>query len=267
MDSFEEAFSDTERAANSALKSATDLAKQIRALQKAAKEGNITAIKRSSKNINTALGALRQEVANAVEVWPYTDDQELAYLGNGYLAELQGAIREEGLETYEQDGRLISPPSVVRVLPGDRAVRIDKKKVSTLRPPRLAEMLVKNSKKPPRFRADAFLESLYDAYSLVLGEQSSKQLTPHRSGSVVPLAKIYEALTLLPGVRREYMDNTDFARGIFFLETQGPSSTKKGARVSFPASTGTKSGRGTFQFVGPDGQVIRYYAIQFSGGE
>ena len=267
MESFEQAFSNTEKAADSALKSANDLTKQVKALQKAAKDGNITAIRKASQNLDDLMASLRQELANAVRTWPYTDEDEVTYLENGYLDELRHAAKEKGLDTYEQDGRLISPPSVVRVLPGDRAVRIDKKKVTTLRPFRLAEMLVKNSKKSTRFRADAFLESLYKAYSLVLGEQSSKQLTPNRSGSVVPLAKVYEALTLLPGVSREYMDNTDFARGIYFLETHGPSHTKKGARVSFPASTGTRSARGTFQFVGPDGQVIRYYAIQFSGGE
>ncbi len=267
MDSFEQAFSDTEKAADSALKSASDLTKQVKALQKAAKDGNITAIKKSCQNLDSVLALLRQEVANAVRTWPYTDEEEVVYLENGYLAELRQATKEKGLDTYEQDERLISPPSVVRVLSGVRAVRVDRKKISTLRPSHLAEMLVKNSKKPPRFKADYFLESLYKAYSLVLGEQSSKQLMLNRSGPVVPLTKIYEALTLLPGVSRELMDKTDFARGIFVLETQGPLRTKKGARVSFPASTGTKSGQGNFQFVGPEGQVIRYYAIQFIGGD
>ncbi|MCY4437238.1 MAG: hypothetical protein OXE05_07905 [Chloroflexi bacterium] len=267
MDSFEQAFSDTEKAADSALKSANDLTKQVKALQKAAKDGNITAIKNSCQNLDSVLALLRQEVANAVRTWPYTDEEEVMYLENGYFDELRQATEEKGLDTFEQDGRLISPPSVVRVLPGDRAVRVDRKKISTLRPSHLAEMLVKNSKKPPRFRADAFLESLHKTYALVSGEQSPKQLMPSRSGPAVPLAKIYEALTLLPGVSLHYMDKTDFARGIYVLETQGPFRTKKGARVSFPASTGTKSGRSTFQFVGPEGQVIRYYAIQFIGGD
>lgn len=267
MESFEQAFNNTEKAADSALKSANDLTKQVRALQKAAKDGNITAIKKACQNLDTVLALLRQEVANAVRTWPYTDEEEVLYLENGYLAELRQATKEKGLDTYEQDERLISPPSVVEVVPGDRAVRVDKKKVTTLRPLHLAETLVKNSKKSTQFGAITFLESLYKAYSLVLGEQSSKQLILNRSGLVVPLDKIYEALTLLPR-SRGLMDRTDFARGIYILETQGPLRTKKGARVSFPASTGTKGGRGaTFQFVGPEGQVIRYYAIQFVGGE
>ena len=266
MDSFEQAFDDTEKAADSALKSATDLAKQVKVLQKAARDGNITAIKKACSSLDTAVASLRQEVANAVQTWPYTDEEETAYLEHSYLAELRHATREKGLDTYEQDGRLISPPSVVRVLLRDRAVRIDKKKVSTLRPSYLADNLVNNSEKPPRFRADRFLESLHKAYLLVLGDQSSKQLTISRSGPVVLLANIYEALTLLPGSSLEY-DKIDFARALYFLDADGPSHTSKGARVSFPASTGTKSARGTFQFVGPDGHVHSYYGIQFFGGE
>ena len=80
------------------------------------------------------------------------------------------------------------------------------------------------------------------------------------------LARIYEIFTSLPGSSREY-DKTEFARSLYFLESDGPTHTKSGARVAFPASTGTRSAKGTFPFVGPDGQVIAYYGIQFSGGE
>ena len=46
MISLEQAFSDTERAAAAALKAARGLTTQVRALERAAKAGNITAIKR-----------------------------------------------------------------------------------------------------------------------------------------------------------------------------------------------------------------------------
>ena len=82
----------------------------------------------------------------------------------------------------------------------------------------------------------------------------------------MPLARIYEIFTSLPGSSREY-DKTEFARSLYFLESNGPSHTKSGARVTFPSSTGTRSASGTFPFVGPDGQVITYYGIQFSGGD
>ena len=263
MDSFEQAFSDTEKAATSTLKSAADLAKLARALQKAAKEGNINAIKKACSSLGTALDSLRHEISNAVETWPFKDEEEDKYLKERYADELCHAAEEKGLVIYERDGMLISYPSIVRVLPGDRAVRIDRKKVSTLRPSHLAAVLVENQKKPPRFRSVAFLKALHERY-LVLTKAEAPRLDRH--GPVVPLARIYEAFTSLPGSKREY-SKIDFARDLYLLEDKETLFTKSGARVSFPSSTGTKTAKDTFPFVGPDGQVIKYYGIQFSGGE
>ena len=258
--SFEQACHDTETAAASTLKSATELAKLAKALQKAAKEGNVAAIKRSAERLEGALDALRQEVTNAVATWPFKDGEEAEYLRKHYAVELRSVAEKSGLAIYERDGNLISYPSIVRILSGDQAVRIDKKRVSTLRPSYLTDMLVSNQKKPPRFRSDLFLESLYKVYRQ-FAEPGGLLKEP-----VMPLARIYEIFTSLPGSSREY-DKTEFARSLYFLESDGPTHTKSGARVSFPASTGTRSARGTFPFVGPDGQVIAYYGIQFSGGE
>ena len=266
MDSFERAFNDTEEAAASTLKSATDLAKLARALQKAAQDGNINAIKRVCSRLRPALGSLGQEITNAVEVWPFTDEEEENYLKEHYANELRHVAREKKLSIHERDGRLISYPSIAQILPGDRAVRIDRKKVSTLRPSRLVEFLIERQKKPPRFRSDAFLEALHTMYLLISREQSSTHLINDGHGPVVPLVEVYKAFTSLPGSKREY-DTVDFARDIYALEASGPSRTKKGARVSFPSSTGAKRARDTFQFVGPDDQLITYYGIQFSRGE
>ena len=258
--SFEQACHDTETAAASTLKSATELAKLARSLQKAAKEGNVAAIKRTASRLDDALQALRQEVANAVATWPFEDGAEADYLREHYAGELQSTAEKHGLAIYERDDRLISYPSIVRIFPGDHAIGIDKKKVSTLRPSYLAQILVNNQKKQPRFRSEAFLESLYKVYSQ-FADPADLLKAP-----VMPLARIYEIFTSLPGSSREY-DKTEFARSLYFLESNGPSHTRSGARVSFPSSTGTRSARGTFPFVGPDGQVITYYGIQFSGGE
>lgn len=258
--SFEQACRDTETATASTLKSAMELAALARSLQKAAKEGNVAAIKRNAERLDGALNALRQEVANAVATWPFEDGEEAEYLREHYAGELRDVAEKNGLAIYERDGNLISYPSIVRILPGDQAVRIDKKKVSTLRPSYLAGILVNNQKRQPRFRSDTFLEALYKVYRQ-FAEPGNLLKEP-----VMPLARIYEIFTSLPGSSREY-DKTEFARSLYFLESNGPTRTKSGARVSFPASTGTRSAKGTFPFVGPDGQVIAYYGIQFSGGE
>ncbi|MCH7571027.1 MAG: hypothetical protein IH919_10765 [Deltaproteobacteria bacterium] len=266
MTSFEQAFGDTERAAASTLKSATDLAKVARQLHKAAQDGNIGSIKRAAASLTNSLDALRQEVANATGTWPFDDEAEEQYLKDQYAAELSSAATEKGLRIYESDGRLISYPSVIRVLPGEKAIRIDKKKVFAIRPSHLVSILLDNQKKGPRFSQGVFLEALYNAYRFLSEDQRSGRLIDDRQvGSVVPLAKIYEVFTSLPGSNREY-DQTDFARDLYFLDEGEIRQTRSGARVTFPASTGTRSARGTFSFVGPDGHVITYYGIQFSGG-
>ncbi len=266
MTSFEQAFGDTERAAASTLESATDLAKAARQMHKAAQDGNIGGIRRAAESLTQSLGSLRQEVANATATWPFDDEAEEQYLNDQYAAELRNAATEKGLDIFERDGRLISYPSVIRVLPGEKAVRIDRKKVSTIRPSRLASILMENQNKRPRFRREAFLEALYKAYRIVSGEQSHGRLIDDRqAASVVPLTKIYEVFTSLPGSSRDY-DKTDFARDLYFLDEGEVRQTRSGERVTFPASTGIRSAKGTFSFVGPDGHVITYYGIQFSGG-
>ncbi|MCY3953655.1 MAG: hypothetical protein OXG69_14095, partial [bacterium] len=83
------------------------------------------------------------------------------------------------------------------------------------------------------------------------------------AGPVIPLERIYKLLVSLPGSRRDYT-RTDFARDIYQLETAGVTATKSGARVSVPASTGTRGPKGLFTFVGPDGREVKYYAIRFA---
>ena len=62
MSSFELAFNDTERAAASTIRSAAGLGKLAKRLEKAAKEGNIAAIKRAQGELGNAVNALAQEV-------------------------------------------------------------------------------------------------------------------------------------------------------------------------------------------------------------
>ena len=257
----EQAFRDAERAAASTLESAQALVSVTRKMQKAARVGNVAGMKRAQRELDAALGGLRQAVTNAVTSWPLTEDEEERYLDSHYAAELRRTATERGLVIHERDGQLISHPSIVRILPGDRAVRVDRKKVSAIRPSHLAGLLLENQKKRSRYNSDRFLESLYAVYSELVREESSMQ----GYGRVVPLARIYKLFVARPGSGREY-DRTDFARDLYMLDANGPGHTRKGAAVSFPASTGTRSGQGLFSFVGPNGQVVKYYGIRFTGG-
>ena len=93
---------------------------------------------------------LTEAVNNVGVAWPFDDEQEVQYLkaADGYAAELRRVASEKGLVIRERDGHLICHPFIVRIIPSERAVRIDKKKVSTIRPSHLAEVLVKAQKSP-----------------------------------------------------------------------------------------------------------------------
>ena len=125
--------------------------------------------------MDDALQGLRQEVANAIATWPFEDGAEADYLREHYAGELQSTAEKHGLAIYERDGRLISYPSIVRIFPGDQAIGIDKKKVSTLRPSYLAAILVNNQKKQPRFRSEAFLEIPLQGLQAVCGTRRFAQ--------------------------------------------------------------------------------------------
>ena len=263
MTSFEQAFSDTERAAEAARKSAANVVSQAKALVKAARVGNVAGIKRGQEKLEEALSVLRQDVANAGSCWPFTEEKETRLFDEGYAAELQGVAAEKGLDIYEQDGLLISHLSIVRLLPGECAVRVDRKKVSTVRPSYLADHLFRNQRKSSGFRPQHFLESLYLVYADIVKDTSSG-LVQGGSGRVVPLARIYKLMTSLPGASRD-CDRSDFARNLYRLDSEGPRRTRNGASVFFPASTGTKRrSSNLFSFVGPDGRTVDYYGIRFS---
>ena len=266
MTDFEQAFVAVERSADLTLETASGLVKQARKLQRAAREGNIVRMKRARTDLEATLSGLRQAVSNAVESWTLSDEQEERYLHEHYSCEFSAVATEKGLEVHERDGRLISHPSIVRMLPRDRAVRIDGKKVSTIRPSYLASLLLKNQQKSSRHKSAAFLESLYTVYAdIISGESSGRRLLDDWQ-RVVPLARIYKLFTSLPGAGRDY-DKTDFARDLYRLEAQGPQRTKSGATVAFSASSGTRQRkRDLFTFVGPDGQDVVYYGIQFKKG-
>ena len=263
MPEFERGFADTERAAAATAKSASDVAKVARQLEKAAKTGSINAMRKAQADLNSALGALRQEVANAGDAWPFRPEEEETYLRDHYVSELRKVAGNQGLQIFERDERLIAHPSILRVLPttrDTRAVQLDKKQISTIRPSYLATLLVANQKKPARFNTGDFLNSVYAAYNKLVRNPTSQSLTEEGRGPTVPLSEIYDLFTIAPGSGRDY-SRTDFARDLYRLDTEGPKVTRSGVRIYF------HSGRqSAISFVGPDGHIITYHGIEFSGG-
>ena len=104
--------------------------------------------------------------------------------------------------------------------------------------------------------------SQFDDDSLYLSDIEAQWWETKRQGSTQALADVYEAFTLLPGSTGDY-GQSDFARDLFILDRSGLTRTKAGASLSLPASTGTKSARGTFTFVAPDGELVTYFGVRF----
>ena len=186
MDNIEQAFQDVESAANSTSKASNDLTRLANQMKKAAIDGNINGIRRASERMNDLLGAVRQEVANAVAGWSYREEEEEQYLKDHYADELTKAANISGLTIHKRDGQLISHPSIIRVLPGEKSVRIDRKKVSAIRPSRLIEILVENQKKKPRFSPERFLEAIYKAYMLL-----AEKMVPRSRSKTVKLERSF----------------------------------------------------------------------------
>jgi hypothetical protein len=251
---FERGFADVERGGAAAEQASKGLLAAAKQMHKAALEGDIARMRRASERLEAALDLARQEVANARSAWPYSPGAEEEYLRDEYEQELLDAAKAAGLRIDRLDERLVSFPSVIRIAPTERAVRIDRKKVSSIRPGRLVSILKTNQTKGPRFAPEKFLETLFRAYQLVTGKDGM--------GRTVPLSRIYEALTLLPGAASEY-DRSDFGRDMFLLDRSGRRETKSGARLALPST-----GRSVFvSFVSPEGETVSYYGISFSEAE
>lgn len=258
MAGFEQGFADTENAAASTIKSTSDVARAARALERAAKTGSINAIRKSQTDLNEALRALTQEVHNAAQSWPFQPDEEESYLQEQYAVELRQIAADQRLEVHEHDGRLIAHPSIVRILPANRAVRIDRKQASTIRPSYLVSELLKKQNTPARSGGRTILEAMYRSYQMLIGGLSPLHRLDASPAQAVPLSRVYDALTLMPGTARDY-SRTDFARDLYSLETKGPRETRSRAQVRFYGGR-----QSNISFVAPDGKIITYHNVAFT---
>ena len=171
--SLEEALQAVEREADAAIKaigSALNAAKKVKA---AAAHGQIRELQQSleatlnlADHATAAARDLRQGWRFEVGDWFSSGD---------YAKELLTAATEAGVQAFESDDRILSYPVIVQVSPSDTTVLIDKQKDRRVRPSVVARHLVALQQKPPRFKAQAFIETLASGYDLVV---ASERLRP-----------------------------------------------------------------------------------------
>ncbi|MBI2854822.1 MAG: hypothetical protein HYX87_07895 [Chloroflexi bacterium] len=237
------------------LKAAGGLTASLRKARSAARTGDLRMLKSALDASERALTSLKLQYGNTKDGYTFPEEE---YLRSGaYARELIAAGEQAGVSIFERDDRLYCYPVLMKVASGERSVFIDKKRETRLRPSVLAGILKEKQKKPPRFRPEAFLESLYKAQSMI-----QAALPEGKRGSPVTLLEVYEKLTMLPGLSQDYTKQ-EFARDIYLLHRSGVDRTKSGARVSFPASSGTRSRGRTITVIAEGGEEKTYFAISF----
>lgn len=256
----EQALGKTEADALATLKAAESAVRSIRKIRVAAKVGNLRELRASIEVADKAIGTLKQQFSNAKEGWRFQED---AYFAEGhYQKEVVRTGKEMGVKIYERDERLYCYPSLIRVSPSERAVFIDKKRESRIRPSILVTRLRDLQRAPPRFRPETFLESLLKAYSKAVATRAKNlpQISP-----VIPFLDLYELLTMLPGQAREYTKH-EFARDIYLLHRSGIDTSRSGARMHLTASTGTKTPSRLITVITQEGDERSYYGVSFTEG-
>ena len=252
--SLEEALQAVEREADAAIKAIGSALNAARKAKAAAAHGQIRDLQQSleatlnlAEQATTVARDLRQGWRFEVGEWFSSGD---------YAKELLAAATEVGVQAFESDDRILSYPVIVQVSPSDTTVLIDKQKDRRVRPSVVARHLVALQQKPPRFKAQAFIETLASGYDLVV---ASERLRP---GAPARLVDVHKVLTLLPGAARDYT-RQEFARDIYLLDQSAVLDTKEGRRMSLPASALTRSA-GVLKTVTRSGQTKIYAGVAFT---
>ena len=252
------ACEETQRRLEIALKSVNRLASGLKAGQKAAKTGDLAALHRALAELNAHVRIVRTETENARDSWDFSEEEEVAYFADGnFTQELLADAEAAGLQMSLEDSTLVCYPSLVKVDAGKRCVIIDRKPYKSVRPASLVAHLKAVQSRPPRFRPAPFLDALYVAWDHARHLRASGQLP----GMQVRVDHVYAALTIAPGASKEY-SKPEFGRDLYLLEMSGELVTRKGARVNFGRSTGTKTS-GVITVVGDDGRRFDYSSIGF----
>jgi hypothetical protein len=251
----EAALAAMEAEAAATLQRAAALTRELKRVKAGSAAGQTRELRRALEAAETLAAQLADAVRSLRAGY---DLDEQAYLASGaYAKELLVTAAAAGVDMFEEDERLLCYPSLVRILPDQAALEIDHKRERRLRPTVVVALLAAAQRRGPRFRPEPFLDSLRNAYELVVARDGKK------ADAVVRLVDIWAVLTVLPGQGREYTKQ-EFARDLYLLDQSGLATTPRSSRrLRWSASTGTK-GAGVLATVTRGGQQRRYWGIAFS---
>lgn len=253
QEGLEAALDATQERVDAALRCAAIVSRELKKARTGAVNGQVRDLRKALSAAVAASEELSDAAQEARASWTL---EENAYLSSGdYTAELLAEAETQGVAMFEEDDRLLCYPSLLRVLPADAAIEVDRRRERRLRPSVVVAALAAAQSRPPRFKAEPFLESLVTAYALLATEQD-------KPDPVLRLDAVWSVLTLLPGQAREY-SKPEFARDLYQLDHSGVTSTRGGRTLRWHASSGTR-GSGVLTTVAKTGQQQRYWGVSFT---
>ncbi|MFI7547570.1 hypothetical protein [Actinoplanes sp. NPDC049599] len=255
-ESIETSLAATERALETALRGANAAVRELKRALGAARTGQVRDLRKGLSAAQTAADGLAAETRVLGEAFDFDEREYLA--SGGFVKELLAEAAVRGLSIVEgDDDRLLCYPSLLRILPNDAAIEIDKVRDRRLRPSVLVSALARAQERGTRFKAEQFLDSLRSAYELRVAVDGA------RADAVIRLVDIWTVLTMLPGQRTQY-SRQEFARDLYLLDQSGVTHTERNPReLRWSASTGTK-GSGVLTTVTRNGQEQRYWGVSFT---
>ena len=232
-----------------------------RRLRKAAHEGAVTGFAAAIAELQdsaTKLQAAVGQSATAPDI-----DLAAAFASGAFLDELSRAAAAAGVTLVQRDGRISVYPLALRLEARAQAVRIGHKLERRIRPSFLARHLRALQQRPNRFNARTVLDRLFRAYT-VLAAARAPDWQPSRPGAgpLVPLADLYDLLTLMPAAAADY-PLEEFLLDLLRLDRQPDARTGRGHRFELGGSTGTKGDKRLSAF-DESGAQHDYYAIRFA---
>lgn len=251
-DEFEQALGAAQADVEAAAKAAGAVTRELKKARAAAVTGQVRELRKALNAAAELSAELADQVSKAGVAYD-VDESELLESG-AYLKELLAAAAAAELQMFEEDGRLLCYPSLVRVLPADAAIEIDRRRERRIRPSVVVELLGRAQQAGPRFKPEPFLASLAAGYDLQIARQRKSR------GAVVRLVDVYGVLTLLPGQSRDY-SKQEFSRDLYLLDQTRIIATAD-RQLRWAASTGTKQA-GVLTTVARSGQQQRYWGIAF----
>jgi hypothetical protein len=261
MDSFEARLATVEERLGAAEKQAAAVLKAIRRLRRAATEGAVSSLAAGVDAVRSELARIGAPLAEAAEL-AGGYDTAAAFADGQWLAELAEAAKAAGVVLVQRDGRVTAYPVALRLDARAQGIRIGRRLEKRIRPSFVAAQLKLLQQRPDRFNARQFLDRLFALYeSKARAEDPAWRPTTSGPGPLVPLAELYDQLTLLPVAASDYPQE-EFVADVLRLDRQPDATTSAGHGFELGGSTGRKGGKRLTLF-DETGEQHDYYAIRF----